>query len=778
MSATTPFDRINIELFTPDQIPNLSLWLDANDVNTITLSGTSVTQWRDKSSNNHICISNANYAGTSLPTFCNVNPRCVNFEPNQALVTSGFWNYTTAWSCFVAINSVSLGARWLISPFNNVNLVLMGMNQGSNKIFAPGFGGFPTSIPADITGRHIEYTSAENTNAISNLLWFRDGTQQASGLKNLSVPANATGRMGIGANATFNDAMAGTYQLNEVLIFNRFISATERQQIESYLAYKWNLQNVLPTSHPFITTPYSIYYGLSIPNINLTNNLARFPSEIPNLQLWLDAADSSTLFTDSNRTILVSNIGDSVGCWADKSGFNNHATTSTITSRPTYSNTFVNFNGVNQFLTPNLNFLAGVNHNSFIVLRNFNFTSIYGALNSALGSQSLHVGFQSGTTYRINLWGNDYYPLITSNYRTNQINLLNFQWVNNTSKTVLANASFEGSSNQPGVIGTMAGGGSIGGVVTQGSQPQSFLNANIYEFLIYTGTLSVSQRQQIESYLMYKWNLQSNLPSGHPAFIPPMPVNIPRIITNYSFSPTVFSGLSVWLDGSDLNSFTFSGSNITQWRDKSGNSRNISVSGTITYSNSNVITNGTSPNSFSVPFDIRRTILSNLNVFIVYNQQNITTPANQGLWGNDVGGGFNRFQLLNNTLFNYGISAGFLSGSGQIVTVSNINNTNKQIYNASYSLSNVNNSFIYLNGNINTTFTEYASQTETTTTNILFGTINNTGFYGNIAYNEIIVFNRTMNANERQQIEGYLAWKYGLQANLPASHPFRIFPPG
>ena len=133
MSATTPFDRINIELFTPDQIPNLSLWLDANDVNTITLSGTSVTQWRDKSSNNHICISNANYAGTSLPTFCNVNPRCVNFEPNQALVTSGFWNYTTAWSCFVAINSITLGSRWLISPHNSVNPVFMGMNQGTNN---------------------------------------------------------------------------------------------------------------------------------------------------------------------------------------------------------------------------------------------------------------------------------------------------------------------------------------------------------------------------------------------------------------------------------------------------------------------------------------------------------------------------------------------------------------------------------------------------------------------------------------------------------------------
>jgi hypothetical protein len=766
MSATTPFDRMNIELFTPDQIPNLSLWLDANDVNTITLSGSTVTQWRDKSSNNHICVSNANYAGTTLPTFCNVNPRCVNFEPNQALVTSGFWNYTTAWSCFVAINSITLGSRWLISPHNSVSPVLMGMNQGTNKIFNNAF----NSVPADITGRHIEYTSAENTNANSNLLWFRDGTQQASNVRSLGGAANPNARMGIGANATLNNSMAGTYQLNEVLIFNRFISATERQQIESYLAYKWNLQSVLPTSHPFRTTPYNIYYGLSIPNVNLTNNLSRFPSEIPGLQLWLDAADSSTLTLSGNN----------ISQWRDKSGSNNNATQVNSLIQPTYSNTFVNFNGINQLFNVNLDFLAGATHNSFIVIRNFNFNNIYGALNSALANQSLHIGFQNSVSYRINFWGNDYYPVITSNYRANQINLLNFQWVNNTSKAVLTNASLEGTFNQPGIIGTMSGGGSIGGVVTQGSLPQGFLNANIHEMLIYTGTLSVPQRQQIESYLMYKWNLESNLPSNHPAFIPPMPVNIPRTITNYIFSPTIFSGLSVWLDGSDLNSFTFSGANITQWRDKSGNARHASISGTVTFSNSNVITNGTSPNSFSVPLDIRRTTLSNLNLFIVYNQNNITTPTTQALWGNDVGGGWNRFQTLNNTngSFAYIISGGFFGGAQNTFAISNINNTNKQIYNVSYSLSNINNSFVFTNGSLNRTFTEYSSQNETTTTNIFFGTINNTGFYGNIAYNEIIVFNRTMNANERQQIEGYLAWKYGLQANLPSVHPFRIFPPG
>jgi hypothetical protein len=37
---------------------------------------------------------------------------------------------------------------------------------------------------------------------------------------------------------------------------------------------------------------------------------------------------------------------------------------------------------------------------------------------------------------------------------------------------------------------------------------------------------------------------------------------------------------------------------------------------------------------------------------------------------------------------------------------------------------------------------------------------------------EFLNFNRSLSVPERQQIEGYLAWKWGTQANLPVSHPY------
>ena len=37
---------------------------------------------------------------------------------------------------------------------------------------------------------------------------------------------------------------------------------------------------------------------------------------------------------------------------------------------------------------------------------------------------------------------------------------------------------------------------------------------------------------------------------------------------------------------------------------------------------------------------------------------------------------------------------------------------------------------------------------------------------------EVLVFARVLTTDDRQLVEGYLAWKWGLQANLPVGHPY------
>jgi hypothetical protein len=52
----------------------------------------------------------------------------------------------------------------------------------------------------------------------------------------------------------------------------------------------------------------------------------------------------------------------------------------------------------------------------------------------------------------------------------------------------------------------------------------------------------------------------------------------------------------------------------------------------------------------------------------------------------------------------------------------------------------------------------------------------NSPLYGSIS--EIVVFNIALSKGQRQQIEGYLAWKWEIQAQLPSSHPYKNSAPG
>jgi hypothetical protein len=42
---------------------------------------------------------------------------------------------------------------------------------------------------------------------------------------------------------------------------------------------------------------------------------------------------------------------------------------------------------------------------------------------------------------------------------------------------------------------------------------------------------------------------------------------------------------------------------------------------------------------------------------------------------------------------------------------------------------------------------------------------------------EVVVLSQTMTTADRQRVEGYLAHKWGLTANLPAGHPYTTTPP-
>jgi hypothetical protein len=173
--------------------------------------------------------------------------------------------------------------------------------------------------------------------------------------------------------------------------------------------------------------------------------------------------------------------------------------------------------------------------------------------------------------------------------------------------------------------------------------------------------------------------------------------------------------------------------------------------------------------------DFRKTPVPNGSLFLVYKWNNSTAGTNQCLWGTDRDGGLNRGQVLSwpgLSSVNRGLTLGSTAPNFAIVT--GIDTANLLMYNANYSLGVVNGTFVNLNGSLSTSLsTESAASPETSQSGISFGCVDDTGRLPSaVSFSEIIFYNTALTTPQRQQVEGYLAAKWGLGMNLPPTHPY------
>ncbi|MFK7849884.1 MAG: DUF6288 domain-containing protein [Akkermansiaceae bacterium] len=223
--------------------------------------------------------------------------------------------------------------------------------------------------------------------------------------------------------------------------------------------------------------------------------------------LWLDASDTESI------TLAAGKVAE----WGDKSGNNRNATQTTATNQPTLTSGGLNgmdvltFDGSSDFLNVDLDFMAGVDHSVFVVTKTTAHTDIYGAANGGSGSNSLHVGYRSSSSYRMNYWANDWYGTVSSNHQSGATNLLNFVWQPGVSKEIFANGFSEGTTSNAGLIATMSGGGRISNVVGHG-----FYGGDLAEFIVFDRALTLAERQSMEGFLAHKWGTDNLLEAEHP----------------------------------------------------------------------------------------------------------------------------------------------------------------------------------------------------------------------------------------------------------------------
>ena len=532
--------------FTPTSISGCLLWLDGADqsTNSMTLSGTSVSLWKDKTGNSTMTL------GGTAPTL-STGPTGVYFP--------GTGYYSTTYTA---------------SPVNETLFIVFNTNSTLYTGYAPIIGAsasgsrsFSLQNGSPILGYLSEAVAWGVTTTFTiGTITLAEGTYTGS---TESVTINggsfATGSQSFTAGRT---SIIGAYPaggsyfkgwLYEIIIYNSVLSIAQRQQVEIYLSRKWGVSvstNALSLSHPFSSIrPFSRYFN---------------PIDIQSCQLWLDAADSST-----------TGGGSTLSTWLDKSGNGNTATSGSGTIA--VSSTGLTFNGSTNYMT--IAGLAGaIANTSFVIfiVETLTGTSGYyfGDDNVNAGTDSaLHIGYRSQTNQTFAFYSDDLEDYSVSGSNIRRVWTL---WLptganrvtrrNGAVDVTLGNSNRLLSFTAPR-IGRVFGGNYYPGIIS--------------EILVYTTDIGLQNVLPIEGYLAWKWGLQASLPATHPFSKFPPSSALP-------FLPTNISGCALWLDAADLSSITLSGSSVIQWNDKSGNNRNASGGVSPTFLTNGVIFNGTS----------------------------------------------------------------------------------------------------------------------------------------------------------------------------------------
>jgi hypothetical protein len=242
-------------VFTPTKITGCLLWLDAAEYGSSTtiVSGTAnVSQWNDKSGNGYHFTN-----GATLPRINWGGGQHIEFTSN-ATMTNSTIPIPTNYTIFVVGYTGSNGYGRLLNGSLGNDKLFFGSGNGVTQ-FAAFVGNNVTFNDTNTNTPAISVTTpcimaVTNNNTTTGLIPYVNGTAQTA--KNGSTVA-FTGLV-------LGGAIASQYwngYICEVIIYNRVLSTSQREQVEGYLASKWCIQPSFPSSHPYYLSPGNGMYN-------------------------------------------------------------------------------------------------------------------------------------------------------------------------------------------------------------------------------------------------------------------------------------------------------------------------------------------------------------------------------------------------------------------------------------------------------------------------------------------------------------------------------------
>lgn len=235
---------------------------------------------------------------------------------------------------------------------------------------------------------------------------------------------------------------------------------------------------------------------------------------------------------------------------------------------------------------------------------------------------------------------------------------------------------------------------------------------------------------------------------------------------------------ALWLDAADASTVNTVSGAVSQWNDKSGNGNHVAQSQSdlrpVVASN---VLNSKPIIRFDGSNDRLETAsaLFTTPIFGVYSVTANRNPSGESSWAGQY--------LANETgrtlIYQNGAGTRLMAifdGSGNAASFNGIPNTSFHLFGYE---KNLNNASIYYEGvNVGT-----SSNLSTTISNTSWKIADSAAGTGGVFFPvqldaaEIVILFTPASVNTRQKLEGYLAHKWGLTANLPSDHPYKFAAP-
>lgn len=242
------------EPFSPDDLANLALWLDASDSGTVTLNGSDVSAWADKSGNGRNMSQGSAALQPAYVTNAHNGLATLRFTGSEYLGIASD-------DLFRTVAAVTVYAVLLVSVNDHIAIALWGgTGIGTSVRLSVGAEGDEPKYRVQyrrLNGDNPERYQTGNilTTGTLRLLsvhhdWqnqvghiYLDGASMtAAALTTTAGVTSSTAgdvRVGNVGNLANNNGWRG--DICEVLVYRAFHSDTDRQKVEAYVAAKWGI---------------------------------------------------------------------------------------------------------------------------------------------------------------------------------------------------------------------------------------------------------------------------------------------------------------------------------------------------------------------------------------------------------------------------------------------------------------------------------------------------------------------------------------------------------